>query len=209
MVPRSCFLTILTLGIRVALSQPSILQDIAHLESSKSPLLQYPTQLTQGIVPKAIHSHNDCKPLLDCFWSYTPTVIPEDWRDVPLYTALSLGVASVEADVWLVNGTLFVSHSNVHIVSGDWWFIDWAWTSSIDEVEDIRLAIHNTSCWLVRATKPSECVYSGGKSDHTQVIIYLCRLMFTNWFEILSGLFDTSSGTPLQLLVDIKTDGQA
>lgn len=33
-----------------------------------------------------------------------------------MYTALSLGVASVEADVWLVNETLFVSHSNVHIV---------------------------------------------------------------------------------------------
>ncbi len=31
-----------------------------------------------------------------------------DWRDVPLFTALSLGVASVEAYVWLVNGTLFV-----------------------------------------------------------------------------------------------------
>lgn len=31
-----------------------------------------------------------------------------DWRDVPLFTALSLGVASVEADVWLMNGTLFV-----------------------------------------------------------------------------------------------------
>lgn len=33
---------------------------IAALESSNSPLLQYPTQLTQGIVPKQIHSHNDC-----------------------------------------------------------------------------------------------------------------------------------------------------
>lgn len=33
----------------------------------------------------------------------------KDWRDVPLLTALSFGVASVEADVSLVNGTLFVS----------------------------------------------------------------------------------------------------
>ena len=33
----------------------------------------------------------------------------EDWRDVPLLTALSYGVASVEADVYLINGTLFVS----------------------------------------------------------------------------------------------------
>jgi len=39
-----------------------------------------------------IHSHNDY------------------WRDVPLYTALSYGVVSVEADVWLVNGTLYIGH---------------------------------------------------------------------------------------------------
>lgn len=31
-----------------------------------------------------------------------------DWRQVPLLTALSYGVNSVEADVWLVNGTLYV-----------------------------------------------------------------------------------------------------
>lgn len=32
-----------------------------------------------------------------------------DWRDVPLLSALSLGVGSVEADVSLINGTLFVT----------------------------------------------------------------------------------------------------
>lgn len=35
-------------------------------------------------------------------------IAPLDWRDVPLLTALSFGVQSVEADVWLINGTLFV-----------------------------------------------------------------------------------------------------
>ena len=29
---------------------------------------------------------------------------------MPLYTALSYGVFSVEADVWLVNGTLYIGH---------------------------------------------------------------------------------------------------
>jgi len=29
---------------------------------------------------------------------------------VPLYSALSYGVISVEADVWLVNGTLYIAH---------------------------------------------------------------------------------------------------
>jgi len=54
----------------------------------------------------------------NCFPSQILTVISEDWRDVPLYTALSLGVASVEADVWLVDRELFVSHSNIHNASG-------------------------------------------------------------------------------------------
>lgn len=41
---------------------------------------------------KAIHSHNDY------------------WRDIPFYSALSVGCVSVEADVWLYNGTLYVGH---------------------------------------------------------------------------------------------------
>lgn len=41
---------------------------------------------------KAIHSHNDY------------------WRTLPLYTALSYGCISIEADVWLYNGTLYVGH---------------------------------------------------------------------------------------------------
>jgi hypothetical protein len=33
-----------------------------------------------------------------------------DWRDVPFYTALSVGAISTESDVWLYNGTLYVGH---------------------------------------------------------------------------------------------------
>jgi hypothetical protein len=32
------------------------------------------------------------------------------WRDVPFYTALSVGAISTESDVWLYNGTLYVGH---------------------------------------------------------------------------------------------------
>ncbi|KAF2871267.1 hypothetical protein BDV95DRAFT_495232 [Massariosphaeria phaeospora] len=52
----------------------------------------YPTDLTRNIVPKAMHSHNDY------------------WREVPFYSALSYGAVSIEADVWLINETLFVGH---------------------------------------------------------------------------------------------------
>ena len=52
----------------------------------------YPTDLTRNIVPKMLHSHNDY------------------WRDFPFYSALSVGAVSIEADVWLYNGTLYVGH---------------------------------------------------------------------------------------------------
>src|ERR1700753_217480 len=78
---------------------------IAILLKEHSPLLTYPTDFTRDIVPKAIHSHNDCSsPIasaLVCTHHLICSLSP-DWRQVPLLTALSYGVASVEADVWLV-----------------------------------------------------------------------------------------------------------
>ncbi|KAG8720547.1 hypothetical protein FRC08_018900 [Ceratobasidium sp. 394] len=56
------------------------------------PQATYPTQFTRGIIPKGIHSHNDY------------------WRDVPLYSAISVGAISVEADVWMWDNDLFVGH---------------------------------------------------------------------------------------------------
>lgn len=54
----------------------------------------YPTNFLQDVIPKPIHSHNDY------------------WRKVPLFTALRQGCMSVEADVWLIDGTnkLYVGH---------------------------------------------------------------------------------------------------
>jgi len=73
----------------IPLSHP--LQHILSL-AGQGPLYTYPTDLTQGIVPKNFHSHNDY------------------WRAVPFYSALSVGAISVEADVWLYNSTLHVGH---------------------------------------------------------------------------------------------------
>ena len=36
------------------------------------------------------------------------TIELKDWREVPLLTAISHGAKSVEADVWLIDGTLYV-----------------------------------------------------------------------------------------------------
>lgn len=73
----------------IPLSHP--LQKILS-KAQSGPLYTYPTDLTQGIIPKAIHSHNDY------------------WRPIPFYSALSIGAISVEADVWLYNETLYVGH---------------------------------------------------------------------------------------------------
>ncbi|CAL1695464.1 unnamed protein product [Somion occarium] len=86
---------VIALGVTCVLEsfgKATVHQEILQLENSNDTRLKYPTQFTQNIVPKPIHSHNDY------------------WRDVPLLTAISFGVQSVEADVGLFNGTLFVGH---------------------------------------------------------------------------------------------------
>ena len=80
----------------ISLSRP--LQAILF-HAHSGPLYTYPTDLTQGIIPKALHSHNDY------------------WRPLPFYSALSVGAVSVEADVWLVNGTLYVGHEESALTS--------------------------------------------------------------------------------------------
>ncbi|EIW57585.1 uncharacterized protein TRAVEDRAFT_126064 [Trametes versicolor FP-101664 SS1] len=145
-------------GVLVALctlaaAKPGVDQQIAQLEASNSKLLQYPTQFTQGIMPKMIHSHNDY------------------WRDVPLLTALSFGVASVEADVSLVNGTLFVGHEAAALTPDR--TLD---SLYIQPLLQILKKQNPKNAFPVNSTSPN-------------------------------GVFDTASGTPLQLLIDIKTDG--
>lgn len=76
----------------------SALQKILS-DASSDPKYTYPTSLTQGIIPKAFHSHNDY------------------WRPVPFYSALSAGAISIEADVWLYNGTLHVGHEQSALTS--------------------------------------------------------------------------------------------
>lgn len=75
----------------VGLDVSPALQNVLN-KAHQALLYTYPTSLTQGIIPKSIHSHNDY------------------WRDVPFYSAISVGAVSVEADVWLYNGTLYIGH---------------------------------------------------------------------------------------------------
>ncbi|KAH7071344.1 hypothetical protein BKA63DRAFT_71109 [Paraphoma chrysanthemicola] len=72
-------------------TQSDALQNILK-NTDNSDRYHYPTDFTREIVPKPFHSHNDY------------------WRDRPFYTGLSYGAISTEADVWLINGTLYVGH---------------------------------------------------------------------------------------------------
>ncbi|KAI0484204.1 PLC-like phosphodiesterase [Xylariaceae sp. FL0804] len=78
-------------AVTAATSLSDALQAVLSSNDS-DPLYTYPTQLTQGIIPKAFHSHNDY------------------WRPKPFWSALSVGAVSIEADVWLYNDTLHVGH---------------------------------------------------------------------------------------------------
>ncbi|KAJ4322489.1 hypothetical protein N0V94_002363 [Neodidymelliopsis sp. IMI 364377] len=60
--------------------------------TEKTDKYRYPTDFTRDIEPKPFHSHNDY------------------WRDVPFYSGLAAGAISTEADVWLIDGTLYVGH---------------------------------------------------------------------------------------------------
>ena len=81
-----------------SLNLPGELQNIlANTDGNDA--YTYPTDITRGIIPKPIHSHNDY------------------WRDLPFWSALSVGCASIEADVWLINETLYVGHEQAALSS--------------------------------------------------------------------------------------------
>jgi hypothetical protein len=73
------------------LLQNGALQNILK-NTDKTDKYKYPTDFTRGIEPKPFHSHNDY------------------WRDVPFYSGLAAGAISTEADVWLIDGILYVGH---------------------------------------------------------------------------------------------------
>lgn len=61
-----------------------------------------------------IHSHNDCEfnPYPSSLGQDLPSIIV-DLQDAPLFTALDVGILSVEADVWLRDGQLYVIHLSI------------------------------------------------------------------------------------------------
>ncbi|KAI0330565.1 hypothetical protein GY45DRAFT_1302632 [Cubamyces sp. BRFM 1775] len=149
----SSILATVVFALTLVAAKATVGADIEFVEHTQARLLEYPTQFTQNIMPKMIHSHNDY------------------WRDVPLLTALSYGVASVEADVSLYNGTLYIGHENAALTPDR--TLD---SLYIQPLLKILAQLNPQNAFTVNSTSPN-------------------------------GVFDTASGTPLQLLIDVKTDG--
>ncbi|KAI9843403.1 MAG: hypothetical protein M1837_006429 [Sclerophora amabilis] len=160
---------------------PSTLGNILA-NTHQSPLYSYPTDLTRGIVPVKIHSHNDY------------------WRDVPFYSgsllpprlpfpilppwirttgevqradsgelALSVGAISVEADVWLYNETLYVGHERSALTAER--------TLEALYIEPILDTLRRLNPQTPFVTSPTK-----------------------------NGVFDTDNEQTLYLWIDIKTD---
>ncbi|KAF9654334.1 hypothetical protein BDM02DRAFT_3085763 [Thelephora ganbajun] len=147
-------LVLLSSWSTIVLAKAGAHKRIRDLIKSNSPLLQYPTQFTQDLVPKRIHSHNDY------------------WREVPLLTVLSYGVGSVEADVWLFGGAgdLLIGHD----------------PESLTADRTFGSLYVQPLLEILKPQNPGYDLYKGSPP---------------------TGIFDTSSGASLNLLVYVKTDG--
>lgn len=73
---------------------------------------RYPTDFTRDIEPVSLNCSDEHSPLTarqKPFHSHN-----DYWRDVPFYSGLAAGAISTEADVWLIDGTLYVGLYSTH-----------------------------------------------------------------------------------------------
>ncbi|KAF2673903.1 hypothetical protein BT63DRAFT_467486 [Microthyrium microscopicum] len=130
----------------------------------------YPSDFTRDIAPKPIHSHNDY------------------WRDVPYYSALSVGAVSVEADVWLVNGTLYVGHELAALSS--------ARTLSSLYIQPIldTLKRQNPSTPFTSSSSSKNGVYDTSSGQTLYLWIDVKTDGPTTWSSVLSALAPLKDG---------------
>ncbi|GAA6008858.1 hypothetical protein JCM11491_003809 [Sporobolomyces phaffii] len=135
----------------------------------RAPELRYPSGFSRNVPERPIHSHNDY------------------WRDTPVYTALSHGVLSIEADVWLnpKDGVLYVSHN----------------VASLSRARTFRkLYLDQLTDVLERANvRDDETEFFSDINYYSMDNIEETRRPWTSFYE--------GNLTPIQLLVDLKTRG--
>ncbi|GAA5893396.1 uncharacterized protein JCM6883_007653 [Sporobolomyces salmoneus] len=136
---------------------------------TEAPELRYPSGFSRNVPERSIHSHNDY------------------WRDTPVYTALSHGVLSIEADVWLNprDQVLYVSHN----------------VASLTKARTFRkLYIDQLVDVLERANvRDEETEFFSDTNYFSPDNVEERRRPWTSFYE--------GNLTPIQLLVDLKTRG--
>ncbi|UZJ51775.1 hypothetical protein CBS101457_001095 [Exobasidium rhododendri] len=140
-------------------------------------ILQHPADWSRDVYPIPVHSHNDY------------------WRDAPVYDALSSGVRSIESDVWLNpdDNRLYVGH-DPFALSSERTFQTLTLTPLQKAIDQANSANH------VHANTTSSRFFTNLQKQSAPTV---------NESTPLVGYFSAGVGlsAPIQLLIDIKTDG--
>ncbi|CEH18403.1 ALTERED INHERITANCE OF MITOCHONDRIA PROTEIN 6 [Ceraceosorus bombacis] len=137
-------------------------------------ILQHPADWSRDIQPIGVHSHNDY------------------WRDTPVLDALAHGVRSIESDVWLMNGELYVGH--------DPYSLSPERTFESLTLAPLRKAIDQANDANALLSSKSEAAFFKPLQDQLRTSTTL------PW----NGFYTAGVGNaaPIQLLVDLKTEGR-
>ncbi|EKG21390.1 hypothetical protein MPH_01382 [Macrophomina phaseolina MS6] len=104
----------------------------------------YSANYFRSVLPVPCHSHNDY------------------WRTTPLFAALGSGCVSVEADVWLRKGELYVSHTGLSLVEGN--------TLSNLYIQPLQQILHDMNTGQGPATKPAGVFHMNPAQSLTLVV---------------------------------------
>ena len=121
------------------------------------------------VTPIPCHSHNDY------------------WRKVPLFTALHAGCIGTEADVWLVDGELYVGHER----------------SALTPDRTLKSLYLDPLMRLLERANPAANTTVGGGNEKAHHHHHHHQQQ-----QRPRGVFDMAPNQTLTLLVDVKTDGK-
>lgn len=140
-------------------------------------ILQHPADWSRDVYPIPVHSHNDY------------------WRDAPILDALALGVRSMETDVWLNpdDKKLYVGH-DPFALSPERTFQSLALAPLKKAIDQANAANH------IRSNSSDAQFFANLQRQSASTV---------NESSPLVGFFSAGIGlsAPIQILVDIKTDG--
>ncbi|MCO5613845.1 hypothetical protein L7F22_068123 [Adiantum nelumboides] len=145
---------------------------------AKATILQHPADWSRNIFPIPVHSHNDY------------------WRDVPILDALANGVYSMESDVWLNpdDKELYVGH--------DPFALSKERTFESLTLKPLKKAIDQANAANHIHSNTQEAKFFANLQNQTFPQINSSSTSRVGFYSAGVGL-----SAPLQLLIDIKTDG--